>query len=178
MSTQSNDTIFQNDCFRYMAEFAELIYQNEQRREDSLIQQASNMQTAFSFVIAALFMVATIVVQYRGVLSLLFLLLVFSTITLTLLVSLFAATMAQNRVKRDDFPTVGSIKVKIIREYPNFQTPAQRDKYLVDTYEIMHNSYVVQNDKRRMWVKISMNFFYGSLALCIMWFIIAMVKLI
>ena len=178
MSNQGNDTNFQNDCFRYMADFAELIYQNEQRREDSLIQQASNMQTAFSFVIAALFMVATIVVDYRGVLSLPFLLLVFSTITLTLLVSLFAATMAQNRVKRDDFPSVSSIKEKIIIEYANFETPAQRDKYIVDTYEIMHKSYAELNDRRRMWVNISMNFFYGSLALCIMWFIVAIAKII
>lgn len=168
----------QNDCYGYMADFARLIYENEERREDSLIQQASHMQTAFSFVIAAVFMVAAIVVDNRGVLSLEYLLLAFSCITATLMFSLFSATMAQNRTKRDDFPKVNIINQKIIDEYENFVTPAQRSKYLVDTYEIMHISYAASNDKRRHWVMISMWSFYASLAQCIFWFIITLCKIL
>lgn len=168
----------QNDCYGYMADFARLIYENEERREDSLIQQASNMQTAFSFVIASVFMVAAIAVDNRGVLSLEYLLLAFSCITVTLIFSLFSATMAQNRTKRDDFPKVNTIKQKITDEYENFQTPAQRSKYLVDTYEKMHISYAATNDKRRRWVVISMWSFYVSLAQCIFWFIISLCKIL
>ena len=168
----------QNDCYGYMAEFARIIYENEERREDSLIQQASNMQTAFSFVIAAVFMVATIVVDNRGVLSREYLLLVFSCITATLIFSLFSATMAQNRTKRDDFPKVNTIKQKITDEYENFQTPAQRSKYLVDTYEKMHISYAATNDNRRRWVVVSMWSFYVSLAQCIFWFIVSLCKIL
>lgn len=168
----------QNDCYGYMADFARLIYENEERREDSLIQQASNMQTAFSFVIASVFMVAAIAVDNRGVLSLEYLLLAFSCITATLIFSLFSATMAQNRTKRDDFPKVNTIKQKITDEYENFQTPAQRSKYLVDTYEKMHISYAATNDKRRRWVVISMWSFYVSLAQCIFWFIISLCKIL
>lgn len=171
-------TQLQNDCYGYMADFSRLIYENEERREASLIQQASNMQTAFSFVIAAVFMVATIVVDNRGVLSLEYLLLVFACITATLMFSLFSATMAQNRTKRDDFPKVNVIKQKIIDEYNNFETPAQRSKYLVDTYEKMHISYAAANDKRRYWVAISMWSFYASLAQCIFWFIITLCKIL
>ena len=168
----------QTDCYGYMADFARLIYENEERREDSLIQQASNMQTAFSFVIASVFMVAAIAVDNRGVLSLEYLLLAFSCITATLIFSLFSATMAQNRTKRDDFPKVITIKQKITDEYENFQTPAQRSKYLVDTYENMHISYAAMNDKRRRWVVISMWSFYVSLAQCIFWFIISLCKIL
>lgn len=79
----------QNDCFAYMVDFAKMIYENEERREGSLIQQAGQMQTAFSFVVATLFMVATIVIEYKGCLTLTFLLIAFSSITACLLVSLF-----------------------------------------------------------------------------------------
>lgn len=168
----------QNDCYGYMADFARLIYENEERREDSLIQQASNMQTAFSFVIAAIFMVAAIVVDNRGVLSLEYLLLVFSCITATLIFSLFSATMAQNRTRRDDFPKVTIIKQKITDEYENFITPAQRSKYLVDTYEKMHTSYANSNNDRRNWVVISMWSFYISLLQCIIWFVISLCKIL
>ena len=178
-STDDKDQAkFQNDCFEYMSDFAKIIFENEERREDSLIQQAGHMQTAFSFVIAAVFMVAAIVVEYRGVLSLTFLLVAFSTITAVLLVSLFFATMAQNRMKRDDFPKVSTIKNLIISEYQMFETPAQRSKYLLDTYEKMHISYERINDQRQRNVKISMTLFYISLALCVFWFIVAICKMV
>ena len=176
-NTKEETGQLQNDCYAYMADFARLIYENEERREDSLIQQASTMQTAFSFVIASVFVVAAIVIDNRGTLSLEYLLLVFSCITATLIFSLFSATMAQNRTKRDDFPKVATIKQKITDEYKNFQTSAQRSKYLVDTYEIMHTSYAESNDKRRQWVVLSMWSFYISLAQCVIWFIISLCKI-
>ena len=168
----------QNECYRYMAGFAEKIYQNEERREDSLLQQASNMQAAFSFVIAAVFMVASIAVEYRGKVPLSFMLMAFASITVVLSFSLFAATMAQRRAKREDYPKVSSIKKLIIDEYYNFKTPAQRDKYFVDTYEKMHASYEKVNEKRRKWVVVSMGSFYVALSLCMLWFIAAICLLI
>lgn len=168
----------QRECFKYMADFAKIIYENEERRETSLIQQASQMQTAFSFVIAAVFVVATIVIDHRGPLSFEFILLTFSSITVALLVSLFSATMAQNRYKRDDFPMVSMLKNKVFMEYDNFRTDAQRNKYLLDTYEVMHTSYANTNDKRKYWVSISMKSFYTSLVLCIFWFIVGICKII
>lgn len=169
---------FQNDCYAYMAAFAKTIYENEERRESSLIQQASQMQTAFSFVIAAVFMVAAIVVENHDPLSLDFLLLCFSTITIALLTSLVAATIAQSRYKRDDFPQVATMKMRVITEFENFKTEAQRSKYLLDTYEIMHKSYEETNEKRRKWVVVSMNSFYIALALCALWFFVGICKIL
>lgn len=168
----------QDDCFNYMADLAKLIFENEERREDSLIQQAGHMQTAFSFVIAALFMVAAIVIEYRGTLSLIFLLIAFSSITACLLASLFLATMAQNRMKRDDFPQVTKIKNVVISKYEEFRTSAQRSKYLLDTYEKMHTSYEKNNNKRQNFVKASMILFYISLGLCVFWFVVAICKMV
>ena len=85
--------------FQYLNEYAKFRYENELRREDSIIRQASQMQTAFSFVTAAMFMVAPIVIEYSRKLSLTFFLIVFSSITIALLFSLLFATLAQNREK-------------------------------------------------------------------------------
>lgn len=175
---KQNDAEFVKDCYEYMADFARTIYENEMRREDSLIQQASHMQTAFSFVIAAVLMLVPIVMEYRGIFSFRFVVTVFTTIIITLLFSLFSATMAQNRVKREDFPSVSTIKSKVINEYTKFKSAEQRNKYILDTYEIMHNSYSKTNDKRRLWVKTSMLSFYVSLALCAFWFVVMVCKAI
>ena len=75
-----NETATQ--IYSFIADFDEKIYANEERREDSLIQQAAHMQTAFSFVSAALFMVAAIIIDNRGRISLEFLLVAFSSIIL------------------------------------------------------------------------------------------------
>ena len=178
IETTNDDEEFKENCYKYMAEFAKVIYENEERRENSLIQQASQIQTAFSFVIAAVFVVASIIIEYQGPLSFAFLMLTFSTITVALLASLFSATMAQNRYKRDDFPMVGMLKAKIIQEYENFRTEAQRQKYLLDTYEVMHTSYAKTNDKRQCWVNISMKAFYTALLLCLFWFIVGICKIL
>lgn len=170
-------TQLQNDCYAYIADFAKMVFENEERREDSLIQQAGHMQTAFSFVIAALFMVAAIVIEYKGCLTLTFLLIVFSSITACLLVSLFLATMAQNRMKRNDFPTVATINNLVVSQFENFKSHAQRSKYLAETYEKMHTSYAENNDKRLKLVKASMIVFYISLGLCVFWFVVAICKI-
>lgn len=171
-NSPNKDDDFVKDCYEYMADFAKIIYENEIRREDSLIQQASHMQTAFSFVIAAVFMLVPVVIDYRGIFSFRFVVTAFSSIVAVLLFSLFAATMAQNRVKREDFPSVNALKTKITIEYEKFKTDAQRSKYVLDTYEKIHTSYSETNDKRRFWVQVSMISFYLSLALCVFWFFV------
>ena len=51
----------QKELSNHIRQIAQTIYEAELRREDSLIQQSTQMQTAFSFTSAALFMVAAIV---------------------------------------------------------------------------------------------------------------------
>ena len=105
MSTKKEKQLA-DDLSLYIKELARMKYESEIRREDSLIMQASQMQTAFSFSSAALFMVAAIAVEYKEPWTFEFLLLIFSTITGALLVSLVLATIAQRRVEREDFPHI------------------------------------------------------------------------
>ena len=52
--------------YKYVLELSKAIYENELRYEDSVIKQSSQMQTAFSFVTAALFAITPIILQYSN----------------------------------------------------------------------------------------------------------------
>ena len=171
-----NETATQ--IYSFIADFDEKIYANEERREDSLIQQAAHMQTAFSFVSAALFMVAAIIIDNRGRISLEFLLVAFSSISAVLLSSLFCATQAQKRYKRTSFPNARQLQRLIENQHGNFCSDAQRHKYVVKTYSEIHESLCNVNESRVKWIKVSMISFYVALGLCVCWFVAAIVVLI
>ena len=52
--------------FRHIKELSELKYEAEEKREQNLIQQSSQMQTVFSFMTAAIFMAVPICIEHRG----------------------------------------------------------------------------------------------------------------
>ena len=52
--------------YQYIKELATLKYDAEEKREQNLIQQSSQMQTAFSFMTAAVFAATAICIEYRG----------------------------------------------------------------------------------------------------------------
>lgn len=162
--------------FQYLNEYAKFRYENELRREDSIIQQASQMQTAFSFVTAAMFMVAPIVIEYSRKLSLTFFLIVFSSITIALLFSLLFATLAQNREISKNFADVSSFIKYVENNENDFETKNQRLKYIIDTYGDIQKDKAIINDKRVKLIRISMWMFYVALGLCAFWFIIAICK--
>lgn len=163
--------------YSYIADFDKEIYANEERREDSLIQQATNMQTAFSFVSAAVFMVAPIVIEYRGKLPLEFFLIVFALISGLLLACLFCATMAQRRSKRNSFPTAKDFQGLVETDYTDFEAKSQREKYIAETYKELHESLASTNEKRVFWIQLSMRVFFITLGGCIAAFIIGLFML-
>lgn len=162
--------------FQYLNEYAKFRYENELRREDSIIRQASQMQTAFSFVTAAMFMVAPIVIEYSRKLSLTFFLIVFSSITIALLFSLLFATLAQNREISKNFEDVSTFIKYVENNENDFDTEKQRLKYIIDTYGDVQKDKAIINNKRVKLIRISMWMFYVALGLCAFWFIIAICK--
>ncbi len=165
----------QNDYYSYIAQFARSAYEGEERRESSIIEQAGRMQSAFSFVIAALFMLAQIIATHT-VLSAAFLISSLFTVSITLLLSLLFATIAQRRKKGKCLPPINELTDYIIKNQKYFLTPAQRNRYLAETYGEMQQSLEKNNDKRIVYIRISMLMLYISLALCLFWFIVAILK--
>lgn len=166
------------ELYRYALEWAEFKYNEEIRREDSIIRQSSNMQMAFSFIVAALFMAAPVITQYRGKLSLEFCLLSFSTIVLVLILSLLFATIAQRRKAQVMVDYVENETKKIIDNSKSFATEAQRLKYRTEYYAKIEKSLHDNNKCRVKYVQKSMLFFYISLGLCAFWFAVAVFMLI
>ena len=164
--------------YEYICDLAKFKYEHEMRREDSIIQQASNMQTAFSFVIIALFTIAPVIVQNRGVLSFIFLLIALSSVAIVLILCLVFATIAQHRKKQATLPTAEEHTQFIENNKNSFVTQAQRRKYMAKIYEELEKSLHSNNGKRIKYVRLSMLFFYISIALCFIWFFIAICKMV
>ena len=163
-----------NELYGFVREFAILKLESETKREDSLIQQSINMQIAFSFTTAALFMVAAISVEYRGAMSLEYLLLAFSTITALLLTSLVFASMAQNRHLIMVLPNIDTFEEHIADKYKEYIKPSQRDKAFSELICKVQKDKERINDIRVNKIIWSMRFFYGALGLSVFWFFVAL----
>lgn len=161
--------------YEYIASFDREIYANEIHREESLIQQATNMQTAFSFVSAAVFMLAAIIMDHRGELSLKIFPVVLIIISLFLLFSLLCATLAQMRFKRKAFPEASAFQNFVEKNYKQFESKAQRAKYMADTYSILHKGLSDTNEVRVSWIQRSMRFFIGAIIMCVIGFFAVMI---
>lgn len=163
--------------YGYIVYFDKEAYASEERRENSLIHQATNMQTAFSFVSAAVFMVAPIVLENRGKVPLGFFLVAFSIISVFLLLCLVCATLAQWRFKRKSFPEAKDLQDLVESEIENFQTKAQREKYMANTYKELHQGMAKSNNKRVILIKISMCLFFLALIASVILYIVSLVIL-
>lgn len=166
------------DILRFTNELAQIIYKASVDREDSILQQATRMQTAFSFIITSVFMAATILIDHKGKLTDEFLVLSFSSIIVVLLISILFATIAQNRKKTELFPNITEIQEFVYNNAEYFETEEQRYKYITDTYAKMQKPREESNDYRVKWVMLSMITFYIAIALCFFWFIVGIIKII
>ena len=167
----------QKELSNHIRQIAQTIYEAELRREDSLIQQSTQMQTAFSFTSAALFMVAAIAVEYKYPLTYGFLLLTFSTITALLLASLILATVAQKREKRNDFVNIKETSDFIQRNYETIESDAAKDLQYIALIEKVQSEVKRTNDNKVVLIQWSMRLFYTSIGLSVFWFLVALIKM-
>ena len=147
-------------------ELTRLKYDSEQRREDSLIRQSGQMQSAFSFITAALYMALPVLAQYRGSLPLEFFLAVGIAVTTPLLLSLVFATIAQSRREQETLEDCGALIDSIENNESLFQTDAQRLKYYATIYKSLQPTLSENNRFRVKWIHLSMTCFYIAVVLC------------
>ena len=152
-----------------------LRYDNELAREESIIKQAGNMQSAFAFSTAALFMAVPVMFQQRGVLSFNYIFGGTAILTGILMFSLFSATMAQNRNERYEFPECKEIIEYIENNEKKFSDEITRDLYIADSYKEIQESLCTTNNNRVKWVNFSMWSFYSALGFCAIWFVISLI---
>lgn len=173
---KSEDEFFdkQDKILDFMLQYSENVYSIEKERESSILQQASNMQAAFSFVTAGIFIVAQITFDYQSQSGIptWYLILVFSSITFFVLLSLFFATLTQSRWKRKNFQTIAEMR-KIIDENENMRNhEVTRKQFVINSYEKYHNDFIRLTNRRSLFLRLSNYSFYTSLSLAIIWFVI------
>ena len=165
--------------YKYVLELSKLIYENELRYEDSVIKQSSQMQTAFSFVNAALFAITPILLTYANdKLSKEFFLLAISSISFFLLLSLATATLAQWRLLTTSFPNISTLEDSISNDWERNLNEATRIKQHVDMLTKIQESKAHNNKLKVRFIITSMSLFLTALSLVVFWFIVGIIKII
>lgn len=153
---------------QYIADTCKSIYEAEIERESSILQQASNMQSAFSFITAGLFVVAQIVtdnIDRDSSLSSSDIFHGFSHITLWLILSLVLATLAQRRfIRQHGTPTTRQFIQTSNKDYDLMQSNNERLILEIREYDRFYFSLNKINKKRVLCVQFSMFAFYAALA--------------
>lgn len=172
----SNDTT--REIFKMLKEYAEFAYEQEVRREESIKSQAANMQAAFSFMIAAVAMVIPIVVEHRGVLSLEYLFVVFSSILICLVASLLCATLALKLISNDFCSLISEQKDYFEQHIAELEDKNSRTDYIIGYYNKLQVSRRKATEKRIRYLNLSRWLFMGSLGLSGFWFVVSVIKLL
>lgn len=166
--------------YRYIKELAVMKYDAEERREQNLVQQSSQMQTAFSFMTAAVFMALPICIEYRGVLSLKFFLVSTSFVSTFLIASLITASLAQWRWKIESLPDINVIKEAIVNS-TEWESLCAEHVQLAQYVELIGKVQDVKakiNDRRVALIMASMVCFYLSIVSIVISFVVAIVMML
>lgn len=166
--------------YRYIKKLADEKYSIEERRETSLIQQSGQLQTAFSFITGAVFMIVPICLEYRGSLPLWFFLISLSIFTICIIVSLILASVVQWRWKTETFPDIEVLKDSIInsREWQKLTEEYNQLAQHVDLLSKLQKEKARLNDRRVKLIMGSMIFFWISIACIIISFILGMIYIL
>ena len=183
MNERENKIITDKDYssaqYRQILRISQMTMDNELRREDSLLIQASHMQTAFAFTTAAIFTVLPVCIEYKGSLPYVFFYVWIAIIISFMLASLVCASMAQWRFKTKTYESVENIESAILDDL-------QCKKYVQDAYcdaqivKMLQDIYAKNNginEKRVKFIIASMVCFSSALISILLCFVHATVLL-
>ena len=166
------------DVLKYAENVTQRKYLRELEVESGIVEQAAHMQTAFSFITAAVFMVAPIACEYRGQnVSLNVIFFIFVVITIPMLLSLIFATMAHDRHKHAEEADGKQSYDYIIENEKWFKEEKGRLDYSIQLNIELQESKARQNERRLIWLRASSVCFYISVGLCFMSFIIYIIMM-
>lgn len=153
---KSNDKINYAEITENAFEYAKLAYEQEEKREDSLINQATQMTTYFSFVSVLVLMVIPVIV-FKGTMIPPKYTATVSVITLSLLfASMILAVLAQWRFKYQSLAAPLEMFEHIMNNTDFFKTQEQRNKSFVQSLNMTWTSKRKNNNKRAGLIKASM----------------------
>lgn len=152
-------------------------FELEEKREQSIILQSSNMLTAFSVVSAALIMAIPIVID-NTIVPKNQVLFCAAIVILLLLSSLVLSTLAQWRYKYQTMQTVDEIFNSVNSEHYNYSVQAQFDIQWKEQLSQIHNSKIKNDNKRVNLLKASMIVFWVAIGFILLsGFVLALINL-
>jgi hypothetical protein len=145
-------------------------YELEEKREQSLINQSSQMATVFSFISAVILMLFPVIVDIFPNVPIRKLTILGSIILGLLILSLFLALLVQWRFQYQSLPAPKVILEHELSEenIDMFNTPQQRNKAYVETLEKAWQSKRSLNNRRVCFIKISMLMCFAALVLLLL----------
>jgi len=150
----------------------------EMKREESLIAQANQMATAFSFSTAALYILFQIGLEYYPSLSSTFLVIAIAPITYFLLLSLLFAFLASWRWNQGSFHTAGDFFNYVMQHEKQF---IEEDYAFLTEWKAAltekHSRIYTLNNRRGVFIRISMWLFIVVLVLVFIFGTIALLKI-
>lgn len=149
-------------------EYAKLAYEQEERREDSLINQATQMTTYFSFVSVFILMIIPFALEDEIAIPKIYVAIISIVIITLLIVSMFLAVLVQWRYKYQALPAPIDTFDHIIENAEYFKTQEQRDKSFIESLQATWKSKRIINDRRAILLRLSMIFFFSAIALLLL----------
>lgn len=152
----------ESELSEFGLEYAKTIYENERKREDGIIKQAERMQTVNLLFLVSVCVILGIVIEYTTI-RWVYLTLEFSSIIISILISLLFATISQHKTKRVDFPNIKDAIYQIRTNEERLKTKLQKSNYLIDLYSALQEAVTNKISHRERFLKISAITFYISL---------------
>lgn len=165
MIREDEDERILNTQYRFLFELAQEKYAYENQREQELVQQSGQLQAAFSFVTAAVFMAFPIAMEYHGSISITYFFVAISIIVFFLLLSLVFASVATWRWKKVALGNITELK-KTILEGSDWEKYQKEYNCLAARIDVLEKEQVRKetlNDKRAMFIHISLITFFCSI---------------
>lgn len=159
--------------YEHILAISKMNIDNEIRREDSLLAQASRMQTAFAFITAAIFAALPVCVDNRGALSYLFFYVWIAIIIFFMLASLVFASVAQWRFKTNAPGDIANIKETVLNDenWEEYINSSYRNAQIIELLIKLNDEKNTLNERRVKYIIISMgSFFLAILSICICFF--------
>lgn len=151
-----------NLMMKNIVQLGKFSYELEEKREQSLISQSSNMLTAFSVFSVVLFVAIPIIIDNTSV-NVNQLLLCSMVISLFLITSLVLAVLSQWRYKYQTMTDINDFYNIVNGEHQNYQTQVQFDMQWKEQLFQIQTSKKKNNDKRSKLIIASMILFLLSI---------------
>lgn len=147
-------------------------YEREIEKERDIISQSLQMQYAFSFLAAAIFIVAQLACEYRGNVSLNVVYIIFSFISAPLIICMVFATMAQMRMMHDESGDADPLIKDIDKNYDHLKNEVDQCCYLTELHRQLQMSLSRNNTKRIQYLRISQISLFITIGFCFIGYIV------